>query len=454
MTTYDLVGVGIGPFNLSLAALADRVDGLSIRCYDAKPAFSWHPGMLIEGTTLQVPFLADLVTLVDPTSRWSFLSYLREHDRLFPFYFAERFHVPRREYDHYCRWVADSLPSCHFGQRVEALRLDPDDGLFTVETADVASARTSTVRARNVVLGVGTEPVVPGPLRELLGKEVFHSAEYLDRVPALQEAGEVTDVTVIGSGQSGAEVFLDLLRNQHLTGTRLRWLTRSPAFAPMEYSKLGLEHFTPDYTRYFRGLPPETRDALVPAQWQLYKAISADTIAAIHDTLYERSVGGPAGSSASASAAASLSDVTMMPGVAVTAARRGSGGIELSCRQLEQQRDFTVRTDRVVAATGYAPRQPGCLDPVADLVDRDQHGRYRVSNDYRVALGSADGDSPAGLYVQNAEAHSHGVGAPDLGLGAYRAAVILDSVTGRSTYPLPDRCAFTTFGLPNTSGTA
>ncbi len=428
MTTYDLVGVGIGPFNLSLAALADRVDGLSIRCFDAKPAFSWHPGMLIEGTTLQVPFLADLVTLVDPTSRWSFLSYLREHDRLFPFYFAERFHVPRREYDHYCRWVADALPSCRFGHRVTALHVDPADGLFTVETVDVASARTSTVRARNVVLGVGTEPVVPGPLRELLGKEVFHSADYLDRVGSLPDAG---DITVVGSGQSGAEVFLDLLRRQADTGGRLRWLTRSPAFAPMEYSKLGLEHFTPDYTRYFRELPAVTRDALVPAQWQLHKAISSDTIAAIQDLLYERGVGG------------ATPDVTMTPSVAVTAARQAAGGLELSCRQLEQQRDVTVRTDRVVAATGYAPRLPECLDPIAGLVDRDERGRYRVGADYRIAL---DGAVAAGLYVQNAETHSHGVGAPDLGLGAHRAAVILNAITGRRSYRLPDRCAFTTFG--------
>ena len=56
----------------------------------------------------------------------------------------------------------------------------------------------------------------------------------------------------------------------------------------MEYSKLGLEHFTPDYTRYFHALPEPVRDRLVPAQWQLHKGIDADTIAAIHDELYRR----------------------------------------------------------------------------------------------------------------------------------------------------------------------
>ncbi|MGH3793356.1 MAG: lysine N(6)-hydroxylase/L-ornithine N(5)-oxygenase family protein [Pseudonocardiaceae bacterium] len=419
---HDLVGVGIGPFNLALAALADAVPDTSAVFLDAKPEFSWHPGMLIEGTTVQVPFLADLVTLVDPTSRWSFLSYLRAHDRLFPFYFAERFHLPRREYDHYCRWVAQALPSCRFGTKVRAVRFDPADGVFVVQTGE------ETLQARNVVLGVGTEPVVPEPLRALLGKEVFHSADYLDAADTLHDA---RDITVIGSGQSGAEVFVDLLGKQPQAGWRLRWLTRSPAFAPMEYSKLGLEHFTSDYTRYFHGLAATTRRALVPSQWQLYKAISAATIAKIHDLLYERSIGGD------------WPDVRMTPNVEVTAAAHHSSGLELSCRHTQQDHEFTVLTDRVVLATGYAARMPECLGPLAGLLDLDEQGRYRVDERYRVAL---DQTVSAGLYVQNAEAHTHGVGTPDLGLGAYRAAVILNAVAGHPVYPLPTRTAFTTFG--------
>ena len=113
--THDLLGVGIGPFNLSLAALLDPVDGVDAVFFDQADGFAWHPGLLVEGTTTQVPFLADLVTLADPTSRHSFLEYLRAHDRLYRFYLRERFHLPRREYDHYCRWVAGRLAACRFG---------------------------------------------------------------------------------------------------------------------------------------------------------------------------------------------------------------------------------------------------------------------------------------------------------------------------------------------------
>jgi lysine N6-hydroxylase len=98
----------------------------------------------------------------------------------------------------------------------------------------------------------------------------------------------------------------------------------------------------------------------------------------------------------------------------------------------------------VVLATGYQAEPPACLDGLADLVDWDQGGRYRVDLDYRVAT---DPRVTGGLYVQNGELHTHGVGAPDLGLGAHRAATIVNAVSGREVYRLPTRTAFTDFGV-------
>lgn len=434
--TYDLLGVGIGPFNLSLAALADQVAGLCTLFCDARPEFRWHPGMLVEGARMQVPFLADLVSLVDPTNPWSFLNYLREQDRLFPFYFAERFQLPRREYDHYCRWAAERLPGCRFGTEVTAL--DQAGGLFRAELRDTATGATTAVTARNVVLGVGTRPVRPQAFAALEGHpRVWHSADHLERRRSLDGAG---DITVVGSGQSGAEVFLDLLRGRGGDGTRLRWLTRTRALAPMEYSKLGLEHFTPDYTRYFHGLPGAVRDELVAAQWQLHKAASAETLAEIHDHLYERTIGRPPAEDT----------VEITPGTAVTDATAGPcGGLELRCRHTDSGAEHVLRTDAVVLATGYRAARPAALEPLADLIDWDEAGRYRVDLDHRVATRP---ELTGGLYVQNAELHTHGVGTPDLGLGAHRAAVILNAVTGRRIHRLPGRTAWTSFAPPAQPG--
>lgn len=441
----DLIGIGVGPFNLSLAALGQGVPGLRMACYEQRTGFNWHPGLLIEGCTLQVPFLADLVTLVDPSSPWSFLNYLREHERLFPFYFAERFHIERAEYDAYCRWVSESLrakegmaPGLHFGHRVDTVRWNADRELFEVDVVKLDSsgceAGLGRAWAHHLALGIGTAPHVPEPLRPLAESAdvpVLHSADYLTHRESLLGADRVT---VVGSGQSGAEVFLDLLRHRPTGSEGLRWLTRSPAFAPMEYSKLGLEHFTPDYTRYFHALGEPARDALLPRQWQLHKAVDHETLAAIHDELYRRARFG------------TWPDARLTPGVRLRTAGRIAGGqLELHLEHPESAARSSLKTDALVLATGYRERPTGeLLAPLEPLLKRDGAGRPLVDERHRLVL---DGSVAGSVFVQNAEQHTHGVGAPDLGLAAHRSATILNSLLGRVVYPLPSRTAFTTFGL-------
>jgi lysine N6-hydroxylase len=443
----DLVGIGIGPFNLSLAALAHPLGELDTAFYDRQPAFRWHPGLLIDGATLQVPFLADLVTLADPANPWSFLGYLRSIDRLFPFYFAERFHIRRAEYDAYCRWVSEHLPGLHFGQGVDAIHWDAERALFRVELTrhgdDDPAGAPGSVHARNLVLGIGTAPDLPEPLKPLVkapgAAPVIHSADYLHHRDRILAAGHIT---VIGSGQSGAEVFLDLLRHRPAGRERLHWLARTEAFAPMEYSKLGLEHFTPDYTRYFQALPEQARESLVPRQWQLHKGIDADTIAAIHDELYHRTLHG------------GWPDAVLTPGVRVRGAQRPAPGtVELDVEHTQQGTRSRLATGAVVLATGYRERPlDRLLAGLAPQVRRDGGGRPLVDEHHRLVLDPAIAGTGRRIYVQNAERHTHGVGAPDLGLAAWRSATILNDLTGKNPYPLPSRTAFTTFGLHDEHG--
>ena len=52
---YDFVAIGLGPFNLSLACLSAPLPGARALFLEKKPGFDWHPGMLIEASTLQNP---------------------------------------------------------------------------------------------------------------------------------------------------------------------------------------------------------------------------------------------------------------------------------------------------------------------------------------------------------------------------------------------------------------
>ncbi|WP_418277899.1 lysine N(6)-hydroxylase/L-ornithine N(5)-oxygenase family protein [Isoptericola jiangsuensis] len=445
-TTYDVVGIGIGPFNLGLAALADPLADVDAVFLDQADEFRWHPGMMIDGATIQVPFLADLVTMADPTSPFSFLAFLKDVGRLYPFYIRESFYPLRAEYDEYCRWVADRLGTLRWGRRVVSVEHDAavDEYVVVAEASDADGVRREEYRGRHVVLGVGTTPRLPAPLADLahqaraLGADagpVVHTAEYLPHRDALRACDAVT---VVGSGQSAAEVYRDLLETAG--PHRLDWVTRSPRFFPMEYTKLTLEMTSPEYTDHYHGLDPGLRDLLAREQRSLYKGISADLIDDIYETLYRRTALG-------AQVPTTLRSDTEV--VAARAERADDGAVDyvLTLRHAQLGTTAEHRTRAVVAATGYGAQVPGFLDPVRERLRLDERDRFDVTRDYVV---SHDGR----VLTLNGEEHTHGVTAPDLGFGAWRNSVVLARVTGREPYRVERRIAFQEFGLPGGSAQA
>ncbi|GAA1866643.1 lysine N(6)-hydroxylase/L-ornithine N(5)-oxygenase family protein [Asanoa iriomotensis] len=420
MRIHDFAAVGVGPFNLGLACLTADLPDVDGVFFEQRDGFDWHPGLMIPGATIQVPFLADLVTLADPTSRFSFLNYLKQTGRLYRFYIRESFYPLRAEYNAYCQWAAAQLPAISFGSRVERVDYDRTSRAYALRV--LSAGAVETVLARRLVLGIGTAPHVPAALNGLPGP-VVHSADYLAAKARLQR---LDSITIVGSGQSAAEIYLDLLPGADAHGYHLTWLTRSPRFFPMEYTKLTLEMTSPEYVRYHHALPAASRDRLGREQRNLYKGISGDLVDTIFDTLYER---GDA-------------RTTLRTGVEVTAARFDGERYVLDLCHGEQGRSFTAETAGLVLATGYRPRVPGFLAPVRDRIRWDERGRYDVSLGYAVDHA---GDE---IFVQNAEEHTHSLTAPDLGMGAYRNSVIVRALTGREVYPVEERIAFQEFGAP------
>ena len=330
-----------------------------------------------------MPFLADLVTLADPTSPYSFLNYLHEQGRLYRFYFHERFHVLRREFEAYCRWVAARLASCRFGHRVDAIR--PVDGRL-----GGVGARRRAPGASAVVLGVGCVPV---------GAGVRARADALARA-TWPSATRRWRARLGGRDRLRPERGRGLRRPARARrAARLDWFTRSAGFLPMEYSKLGLEHFSPEYTAYFHALPEARRDALRAGQDLLYKGIDAGTSERIYDLLYRRSVDG-AEPDVRYAARCELRGVERPPPAAPAPARPGR---RLHPRRRRRGPGHGLRAGAAAGARATCWRS---TPPAA---------RWSSST---TGCGCADG-SPSTLFVQNAELHTHGVG--DAGPRARRA---------------------------------
>ncbi|MGJ0120144.1 lysine N(6)-hydroxylase/L-ornithine N(5)-oxygenase family protein [Williamsia sp. MIQD14] len=435
----DVLAIGCGPFNLGLAALASTVDDLDLLVVDARPEFRWHPGLMFDDATLQVSFLSDLVSLVDPTHPMSFLAYLADVDRLYPFLVRENFFPTRVEYEAYLLWVVERLGSLRWDTSVSEVHFDAEtDSFRVVVTSD---GERSVIHATHVVCGVGTEPHLPRTLstqtlsarataRDATGSpSLIHSSDYLGH---RSRAHAAEAVTVIGSGQSGAEIVVDLLEANLAGGPAVRWWTRTGWFAPLDFTKLSLEMTTPAYMDYFHSLPEQTRDSVRAGHWQFHKGISADTLERLHDLLYRRQLAGK------------LPPVQLRVGVSVTGlAEQPDGRLRIHARHDDTGATIAHTADLVVAATGYRPRSTSFLDPLDALMVRDSRGRPVIADDHSVTMREG---LDRRLFVANAEEHSHGVSSPNLDIGAVRNARILNAVTGREVYRLPGHTAFTTFG--------
>ena len=94
---FDLIGIGIGPSNLSTACLLNGTKITSL-FLDKKDEWSWHPGMQIKNSMLQVSFLKDPVTLIDPTNYYSFLNYLSQSKLLCKFLNRRNAKITREEF--------------------------------------------------------------------------------------------------------------------------------------------------------------------------------------------------------------------------------------------------------------------------------------------------------------------------------------------------------------------
>ncbi|MBT0343170.1 putative histamine N-monooxygenase, partial [Vibrio campbellii] len=105
-----------------------------------------------------------------------------------------------------------------------------------------------------------------------------------------------------------------------------------------------------------------------------------------------------------------------------------------------------LHTNAVICATGYTHQWPAWLEALkGSVLAVDEHGDLIVESDFSAQRC----DQGVGhVFVQNPEVFQHGVGGPDLGIGAHRNASIINTVLGEEVYRLPKKSAFQTYGTP------
>jgi lysine N6-hydroxylase len=393
---FDVVGAGLGPFNLSFAALLEPLPDLRARFFEAHSSFQWHCGIMVPGAQLQVSFLKDLVTLVDPTSQFSFLNYLAQAGRLHRFLIAHTDRCSRQEFELYYQWAANQLESVRWDHRVE--RIELTERGFAVSCSGARSATGS-----NLVLGSGREPWMPEFAVKLRGDTVLHSADFRTVQPTIRGR----DVLVVGAGQSGAEVVNHVLTGELGLPRSLTWISSRLGMLPLDDSPFSNEWFHPAYVDHFYGLSAERRQALLSRQRMASDGVSESLLREIYRRLYELDTLQPGQMRHRLLVCRRVIDLFRSDGRLVAAIHDDdTGGIE------------TCEADVVICATGYRVQFPDYLEPL------------------RGRILEWDGPPHLGVYVQNAAESTHGIADPNLSLAAWRSARIINSICRRTAYQI------------------
>ncbi|MDP1748505.1 MAG: SidA/IucD/PvdA family monooxygenase [Reyranella sp.] len=403
----DFVAVGIGPANLSLAALRQPQRDITAQFYEQRPGLHWHEGTLLPDAAMQTSYLKDLVTPVDCTSPYSFLSFLQSHRRLYKFIIANFPMVTRVEFDQYLKWVSSRLSDLNYATRVHAVEYDRQ---FTVHHS------RGSVRSNHIVLGMGLEPRMPESVRQNCSTTLFHSSQYLKCRSRFADKR----VAVIGGGQTGAEVVADILRDESAAPAQLVWLSRRMNYLPLDDSPFTNELFLPSYSQFFHSLSARLREALVDEQKLASDGISHDTLERLYRRIYQLTY----------LSANRPPRIDLKPAHIVEEITAHHCGWRLQVRERLTDRTDDIDVDAAILCTGYEYRIPALLDPILDLCETAA-GELRLNEDFSVRWR---GPRQNRIYVQNGSRIGRGVADPNLSLVAWRSAKILNSIAQRTVY--------------------
>lgn len=425
---HDILGIGFGPANLALAiALEETLPDTSAHFLEARANPVWQDGMLLSGSNIQNHPVRDLVTLRNPRSRYSFINYLYEQDRLLAHLNLPVEFPLRKDYAQYIAWVAQQFSHlAEFGARVREIRLEELAG----ERVYVATTADGTRHAgRTLVVGPGRTPYVPAPFDKVLGPRVFHLVDYLPRINALPEPPR--RVAVIGGSQSAVELTLDLAKRY--PDAEVVDYVRSFGLRLKDTSPFSEEGFFPEFIEYYYQADRRSKRALdAYLRATNYSSADADVLHELYVLIYEQRLDG-------------RQRVFVKGNRQVTDVDTGSpaGRLRLTIEERHTGEVESEEFDCVVVATGFrdlgpAEHQepyPALLEGVIEHFRFDADGYLQVNQDYSL-VSTSPGVPP--LFLNGLCETSHGIGdSGSFSLLAPRAATILRGYLERSRRPVP-----------------
>jgi L-ornithine N5-oxygenase len=417
----DVVGVGFGPSNLGFAVAIEEHNAEAVAAgrrpvtgmfFERQPSFGWHSGMLLEHATVQVSFLKDLVTLRNPASTFSFVSYLHAKGRLVDFVNHKTLFPLRIEFNDYFAWAAERL--AHFvtySREVSEVCPVIEDGVITAFDVTVGrpTKQVDVRRARNVVIGAGLVAHLPEGVTR--SDRIWHSSELVHRLEERAAERPPRRIIVVGAGQSAAET-TDFL-TQRFPDAEVCAVFARFGYSVSDDSSFTNRIFDPESVDAYYYAPEDVKQMLTTYHRNTnYSVVDADLIDSLYRRVYKEKVLG-------------RQRLRVLHASRVVDLEETADGVLAVVEYLPDGSLTRLDADVIIYATGHRPADPvRVLGRTGRLCRRDGAGRLVIGRDHRLDLTIP---SRAGLFVTGASDHAHGISSTLLSNVAVRAGELLDS---------------------------
>ncbi|KHD89647.1 MAG: lysine 6-monooxygenase [Bdellovibrio sp. ArHS] len=408
---YDLIGLGIGLFNLSVAALLHKTEGIKFAFFDRKHRFDWHSEIMFADSEMQTSYLKDLVTGADPTNPFSFMNYLVQNGLYYSFINTNRKAITRREFEMYCQWASERMPEhLHFNSEIQSVRYDGEKFILQING--------DTYTANHICIGTGLAPHLPDFAKEFEGPEVFHAkSSYLKVLDATNK-----DVVVVGGGQTGLEVFRNCLQGKWGSPKSLKLIASRPNLEPLDNSPFVNEYFAPSYVRDFLQLDQSLKDPIVKHQKLASDGNTPEYLETLYRDLYQLK-----------HVWKDPREIQILPYRRVTGLQKWADRFKLTIKNGFNQTEETTGADTVILSTGFRVNIPPIIEPLHDLIHFDQDGRFQMNENFQI---SWQGSQKNKIYALNFSRHGHGISEPQTSLMAWRSAKIINDLMQKEVFPI------------------
>lgn len=407
---YHLIGVGIGPFHLSLAALLDKVKDHEFKFFDQKPHFQWHPELLFSDADMQTSYLKDLVTAVDPTSPHSFLNYLVQNGLFYTFMNTNRKVITRQEFEVYCRWVSQNIQGpLSFNSSVEEIEF--------VDNKFVVTANGEKQTSTHLSIATGLTPRIPEFAKSFIGSNVFHAKSPL----LMSQDFSNKKVLIIGGGQTGVEIFRNGIQGKWGKPAEIKLFSRRQNLEPLDESPFTNEYFNPHYVEQFFSIDHKEKAGIVQSQKLASDGNTPQYLELLYNDLYR------------------LNHIEKNTKLAKILPKRTLIGIEKNAAGgykaifdnsfLYEKESFDA--DIIILSTGFVSTLPPVLNKIKHLLELDTEQRFKLDRSFRVKW---KGPAENKIYALNFSRHLHGIAEPQTSLMAWRSATIINDLMDKEIY--------------------